>query len=111
MNPYNVRVIPDYLKLSKQLQNDMLQTAYIIRDALYSIEFRDSDDLNQFERLCNALEVLDFPHWVPIDNSVSELKQELNRLKQEIEISDTWIELAVQHNDIWKEIERRKGGE
>lgn len=122
MNHLNVRVIPDYLKLSEQYQKDMLQAAHFIRAAVYSIEFNNPEDLELFEYLCEALIALDFPQFVPIDNSVTDLRKEFARLQAEFIDYEKSLSnylnfgdrkrraLRDQYLDVYEELQRRQGG-
>lgn len=94
-----IRTVPDYAKLSKALQNDMLDAAQHIRNALY--------DNPHMKTLEIALIALDFPQFIPIPNTVEALEEELDRLWEEWFYSGTWS-LADRIDDLEDEIERRK---
>lgn len=100
-----IKVVPDFVALSKALQNDMLVAAQHIRNALY-----DNPDM---ETLKIALIALDYPHFIPIENTLEALIDERNAL------DDLWwqslmldyeasIALLDKIEDLDHEIERRK---
>jgi|GEM_PF-4101938 len=64
--------LTDYVKLSRALQKDMLAAAEFIRHALY--DNPDSEHLKQ------ALIALDYPHFIPIENTAKALQGEFERL-------------------------------
>lgn len=99
-----IETVPDYVALSKALQNDMLAAAQHIRNALY--------DNPQMETLAIALIALDFPHFIPVANTTEALQSELDALW------DSWFALSIDSeesepmmqklSDLENEIERRE---
>lgn len=94
-----IRTVPNYAALSKALQNDMLEAAQHIRNALY-----DNPEMKTLEI---ALIALDFPQFIPMPNTLEALEEELSRLWEDWFYSGPWS-LADRIDDLEAEIDRRK---
>lgn len=106
MNSNNFRVIAPplhYKKLSEQFQRDMLESAQEVRNVLYNIP--------QAIGLQKVLMVLDFPHFIPIENTDDDMYSEFTRLRElawEMPIDTLERELYMgQRHDVEAELDRR----
>lgn len=99
-----IATVPDFVALSKALQDDMLEAAQHIRNALY--------DNPHMETLAIALIALDFPHFIPIENTLDALYEELERLRDELFacelFNDEFYRIDKQLDSVQEEIKRRE---
>lgn len=70
-----VTTVPHYPSLARALQQDMAQTAIVLRNVVYDLMATQPHSVTTDETKL-ALTLLDFPHFIPIENTEDELRDE-----------------------------------